>query len=127
MKTGLQGKTALITGGASGIGQGIALALAEKGVRLVIASRNPDPEFIQRLEQAGTPCVRIAADVSQEAEAVRMVAEAIAGLGGLDYYINNAAWTWHQPITRLESEAWFSTLNTNLSGAMWATREASRH
>ena len=127
MKTGLEGQTALITGGASGIGQGIALALAEEGMRLAIASRNPDPEFIRRLEAAGTPCVRIAADVSQEAEAVRMVREAIEGLGGLDYYINNAAWTWHQPITRLETEAWHSTLNTNLSGAMWATREASRH
>jgi len=127
MNTGLAGKSALITGGGSGIGQGIALALAEEGVRLAIASRNPDPDFILRLEAAGTPCQRIAADVSQEAEAVRMVQEAIQGLGGLDYYVNNAAWTWHQPITRLDSEAWFNTLNTNLSGALWATREASRH
>ncbi len=127
MKTGLAGKTALITGGGSGIGQGIALALAEEGVHLAIASRNPDPDFISRLQQSGATCIRIAADVSQEAEANRMVREAITALGGLDYYINNAAWTWHQPITRLESEAWFNTLNTNLSAAMWATREASRH
>jgi NAD(P)-dependent dehydrogenase (short-subunit alcohol dehydrogenase family) len=127
MKTGLEGKTALITGGSSGIGQGIALALAEAGVRLAIASRNPDPDFVRQLQHMRTQCVRIAADVSQEAGAVRMVQEAIQALGGLDYYINNVAWTWHQPITRLQSVAGYNTLNTNLSAAMWATREASGH
>lgn len=128
METGLQGKTALLTGGSSGIGKGIALALAAEGVRLAIASRRPDPAALDEIAAVGgAPVVRIAADVSQEAEVVRMVQEAIAGLGHLDFYINNAAWTWHQPITQLDSNAWFSTLNTNLSAAAWATREVSRH
>ncbi|MCC7361414.1 MAG: SDR family oxidoreductase [Anaerolineales bacterium] len=128
METGLQGKTALLTGGSSGIGKGIALALAAEGVRLAIASRRPDPAALDEIAAAGgAPVVRIAADVSQEGEVVRMVQAAIAGLGHLDFYINNAAWTWHQPITKLDSNAWYSTLNTNLSAAAWATREVSRH
>lgn len=128
METGLQGKTALLTGGSSGIGKGIALALAAEGVRLAIASRRPDPAALDEIAAVGgAPVVRIAADVSQEAEVVRMVQEAIDGIGHLDFYINNAAWTWHQPITQLDSNAWFSTINTNLSAAVWATREVSRH
>jgi NAD(P)-dependent dehydrogenase (short-subunit alcohol dehydrogenase family) len=127
MDTGLGGKTALITGGSSGIGKGIALALAAEGVKLAIASRRPDPAAIEEIAALGAGCTAIAADVSQEADVVRMVAEAIQALGRLDFYINNAAWTWHQPITQIDSEAWFNTINTNLSAAMWACREVGRH
>ena len=74
METGLRGKTALITGGSSGIGRGIAAALAEEGVNLAIASRNPDLAAIAEVEALGVKCVRIAADVSQETEVERMVA-----------------------------------------------------
>jgi len=125
--TGLRGKTALITGGSSGIGKGIAMALAGEGVHLAIASRNPAPAAIADLEEQGVRVLRICVDVSAEEQVVRMVQEAVDGLGHLDFYVNNAAWTWHQPITKLESEAWYNTLNTNLSAAMWATREVSKH
>jgi glucose 1-dehydrogenase len=127
METGLKGKTALITGGASGIGRGIALVLAEEGVNLAIASRNPDPAVIAEIEARGVQCARIAADVSQEVEVVRMVEQAIAALGHLDFYVNNAAWTWHQPITRIDAESWHKTLDTNLSSAVFASREVCKH
>ncbi len=123
----LNGKNALITGGSSGIGRGIASALAAEGVNLAIASRNPDPEAIDQLRATGVECLRIEADVSKEQDVVRMVREAIAGFGHLDFYVNNAAWTWHQPVTKIDSAAWHSTLDTNLSGAMWACREVARH
>jgi len=127
MDLGIGKKTCLITGGSSGIGFGIAKALAKEGVDLAIASRNPDPKAIQELESYGTKVVAISADVSQEEQAVRMVEEAIEKLGHLDFYINNAAWTWHEPVTKISSESWYSTINTNLSGAMWACRTASKH
>jgi NAD(P)-dependent dehydrogenase (short-subunit alcohol dehydrogenase family) len=125
--TGLSGKNALITGGSSGIGRGIAKVLATEGVNLAIASRNPDPAAIEEFRGKGVRCLRIEADVSKEDNVVDMVRGAISGLGHLDFYINNAAWTWHQPVTKIESEQWYSTLNTNLSGAMWACREVARH
>lgn len=127
MNLDLRGKNALITGGSSGIGQGIATVLADEGVNLAIASRNPDPDVIRQLRAKGGQCLRIGADVSREEEVQRMVAEAIAGLGKLDYYVNNAAWTWHEPVSKITSEAWYSTLNTNLSAAMWACREVAKH
>jgi len=127
MDTGLRGKTALITGGSSGIGKGIATVLAKEGVNLAIASRNPDIEIINELKGHGIECVRIPADVSREEETVRMVELAIRELGHLDIYINNAAWTWHQPITKISSESWYKTLNTNLSSCVWACREVCKH
>jgi NAD(P)-dependent dehydrogenase (short-subunit alcohol dehydrogenase family) len=127
METGLRGKTALITGGASGIGRGIALVLAGEGVDLAIASRNPDPAVISEIGSKGVKCFPISADVSEEPNVIRMVREAIDKLGHLDFYVNNAAWTWHQPFTKITSEAWYKTLNTNLSSCMWACREVGRY
>ena len=127
METGLRGKTALITGGSSGIGRGIATVLAQEGVDLAIASRHPDPAAIAQLEALGVRCVPIQVDVSVESQVVDMVAHAIAAFGHLDMYVNNAAWTWHQPVTQIDSESWYRTLNTNLSACMWACREVGRH
>lgn len=127
MELGLRGKTGLITGGASGIGHGIATVLAEEGVDLAIASRNPDPAVIKELQAKGVRCVRIQADVSQEEQVQAMVAEAISELGHLDFYVNNAAWAWHQPATKIDSESWYNTINTNLSACIWACREVCKH
>jgi NAD(P)-dependent dehydrogenase (short-subunit alcohol dehydrogenase family) len=123
----LRGKNALITGGASGIGLGIARVLAGEGVNLAIASRNPDPEAITELELTGVKVEAISADVSQEEQAVGMVEQAIRRFGELDFFINNAAWTWHQPVTHIDNQEWFATLNTNLSAAMWACRTVAKH
>ena len=127
METGLKGKKALITGGASGIGKGIAMALAEEGVNLAIASRNPDDKVIEELKSKGINVCQIKADVSDEKQVIRMVDTAISELGDLDMYVNNAAWTWHQPVTKITSESWYNTINTNLSSCIWACREASKH
>ncbi|MBX3011724.1 MAG: SDR family oxidoreductase [Caldilineaceae bacterium] len=127
MDLALRGKAALITGGASGIGLGIAQALAAEGVNIAIASRDPDPAVIDELRATGVRCVRLPCDVSQEAQVVAMVAQAIDELGQLDFYVNNAAWTWHRPITQIDADSWYSTLNTNLSACVWACREVGKH
>src|SRR5215213_5760338 len=53
--------------------------------------------------------------------------QAIAALGHLDCYVNNAAWAWHQPITQIDTETWHRTLDTNLSSCMWACRDVCKH
>ena len=127
MDTGLKNHTALITGGSSGIGLGIARALAREEVQLAIASRSPDPKAIAELKEFGVDVLPLKADVSQEDQVNRMVAQAIAHFGALDHYVNNAAWEWHEPVTHLTSDAWVKTLNTNLSSCVWACREVARH
>jgi len=127
LETNLAGKTALITGGATGIGNGIAHALADQGVNLAIASRNPAPEAIDVLTAKGIKAIAIPTDVSDEQQVNAMVASAIEQLGGIDLYINNAAAHWDESVTQLTSDAWFNTINTNLTSCVWACREVSRH
>ena len=126
METGLQGKNALITGGSSGIGKGISKVLASEGVNIAIASRNPDINTIEEIKEMGVSAYAISADVSCEAQVVNMVNKSKDMLGSIDFYINNAAWTWHQPITKIDSESWYKTINTNLSACIWACREVSK-
>jgi NAD(P)-dependent dehydrogenase (short-subunit alcohol dehydrogenase family) len=56
-----------------------------------------------------------------------MVHQAVEQLGHLDLYVNNSAGTWHEPITRITSEKYFRTMNTNLDACVFACREAARH
>src|SRR5579862_8545870 len=105
LETGLAGKTCLITGGSTGIGLGISRALADEGVHLAVASRNPDPGAMEELARlSGGHATAIKADVSTEAGAVGMVKDALEQLGQLDLFVNNSAGAWHQPITRITSE-----------------------
>jgi len=127
MDLGLKGKNALITGGGSGIGLGISRVLAGEGMNIAIASRNPPGEAIKEIEALGVKCIKINADLSHEEDCSRMAAEAVGAFGRLDAYINNAAWTWHQPVTKITSEAFGDTINTNLRACVLSCRDISKH
>ncbi len=127
MDAKLKDKTALITGGSSGIGRQIALSLAEEGVHIAFASRNPSPQVLDELRARGVRAMSIAADVSREADVVRMVHQAVKEFGRLDLYVNNAAMAEHQPVTKITTTAWRKLLDTNLSACLWACREVARH
>jgi NAD(P)-dependent dehydrogenase (short-subunit alcohol dehydrogenase family) len=127
MDAQLAGKTALITGGTSGIGLAIAHALAVEGVDVAIASRTLDPQVDEDLRRHGVRIVSIRADVSREHQVVRMVAEAIDAFGYLDLYVNNAACAIHQRLTQIDSATYRQVLDTNLSACLWACREVARH
>lgn len=127
MNANLLDKTALVTGGTSGIGLGIAKALADHGVHVAIASRHADDDLAAKLsELSGKRAISIAADVSREDDVVRMVDESIRAFGRLDLFVNNAARADHQAITRIETAAFRQVLDTNLSACVWACREVAR-
>ena len=88
----MKGHTALITGGSSGIGLGIARSLTQEAVNLAIASRNPDNTAIEELRDYGVDVLSVTADVSKEEQVIRMIAETISHFGHLNHYVNNAAW-----------------------------------
>src|SRR5919206_4017046 len=97
---GLRGKNVLVTGGSSGIGQAIAVRFAEYGANVAInylrqpeEARETEEQVhacINKVQQEGVQDVLVQGDVSQEDDVVRMVGEAIDGLGGLDILVNNA-------------------------------------
>jgi NAD(P)-dependent dehydrogenase (short-subunit alcohol dehydrogenase family) len=115
-----------VTGGTTGIGLAIASALAREGVDVAIASRSNRPEAIAALQAVGVRAEWVQADVSSEDQVVRMVVSARDALGGLDLFVNNAAGTWHEPITQLTADGWSRTLATNLSACAFACREVAR-
>ncbi len=127
MDSGLSGKNALISGGGTGIGRAIATALANEGVNIAIGSNQAEDDVLSEIEARGVRALHVPADVSVEGDVTNMVDAAIMQLGSIDLYVNNAAITMHQPITRISSAAWLKTINTNLSACVWACREICRH
>ena len=126
LETGLAGKRALITGGCSGIGRAIALALADEGVDVAIADLRLRAEVVAEIASKGVRAHAILADVSRENEVVRMVQEATSVLGGLDLYVNNAAGTWHESLTRVTGFGIERTMATNFAASVFASREVAR-
>jgi NAD(P)-dependent dehydrogenase (short-subunit alcohol dehydrogenase family) len=92
----LDGQVALVTGATRGIGLGIAEAFADAGARLVLSSKNPRPEVIEKLRAGGRQIDYISADMQDEAEPSRLVADTLKLTGGrLDILVNNAGIAQH--------------------------------
>ncbi len=127
MDSHLAGQRCLITGGTSGIGLGIARALAGEGVRLILAACDEHPEDLRSLRAAGAEACFLPVDLSTEAAAMDMARQALGHWGGLDLFVNNAARAFHEPVTGLSRQAFEATLNTNLAPCLWAGREIARH
>jgi glucose 1-dehydrogenase len=134
---GVRGKNVLVTGGSSGIGQAIAVRFAEHGANVAInylrqpeeAAETADQVHacVAKVQQEGVRDVLVGADVSREEEVVRMVAETIEGLGGIDVLVNNAGIQISRPSSDLSSADFDKVLAVNLRGAFLCAREAIKH
>ena len=134
---GIEGKNVLVTGGSSGIGQAIAVRFAEYGANVAINYlRQPEEaaeteEQVQacvgKVQREGVKDVLVQGDVSNEHEVVRMVADAVEGLGGIDVLVNNAGIQISRPTEELSSGDFDRVLAVNLRGSFLCAREAIRH
>jgi glucose 1-dehydrogenase len=134
---GLQGKNVLVTGGSSGIGQAIAVRFAQYGANVAINYlRSPEEAHdteeqvhacVHRVRQEGVQDVLVGGDVSNEDDVVRMVGEAVDGLGGIDILVNNAGIQISRPTEELSSADFDRVLAVNLRGSFMCAREAIRH
>lgn len=115
-----------MTGGQRGIGFAIARALAVEGVKIAILDVEPDPAGEQQLSVLHGDLVSVTGDLSKESVAVRMIHEAMERLGGIDIFVNNAAIANHEAVTRITSEAFYRTIDTNLAACVWAGREVAK-
>jgi NAD(P)-dependent dehydrogenase (short-subunit alcohol dehydrogenase family) len=88
----LAGRVALVTGGGTGIGRGVAIALAEAGARVVICGRRQEPlgRVVGQITAGGGQARAVEADVAAEADVARLAEEAIAAFGHIDILVNNA-------------------------------------
>ena len=134
---GIEGKNVLVTGGSSGIGQAIAVRFAEYGANVAINYlRQPEEaaeteEQVQacvgKVQREGVKDVLVQGDVSNEHDVVRMVADAVEGLGGIDILVNNAGIQISRPTEELSSGDFDRVLAVNLRGSFLCAREAIRH
>ncbi|HKV56112.1 MAG TPA: SDR family NAD(P)-dependent oxidoreductase [Candidatus Binataceae bacterium] len=123
----LQGKVAIITGGGYGIGREIALAYARAGASVAIAARTLKPleETRAELERTGGHALALQADVSKEADCLRMVERTVAAFNRLDIMVNNAGIAGPtKRITDMALAEWQEVLDINITGAWLASRAA---
>jgi len=126
----LEGKTALVTGGSRGIGRAVALELAARGANVTInfhRNRAAADEVASAIAALGCVCEVVQGDVGDPLEADRLVAHAIEALGSLDIVVSNAGIARDALLVRMTDEKWDSVLRTNLTGAFYITRAASRY
>jgi NAD(P)-dependent dehydrogenase (short-subunit alcohol dehydrogenase family) len=127
LETGLAGLNGLVTGGASGIGQSIAIALASEGVRVQVADIGPADGTIDLAKAAGGSVSAVQVDLRREEEVDRAIAATVSDLGGIDLFVNVAATYSAQPVTRVESTVWADVLQTNVTACALASRQVARH
>ena len=122
----LDGKVALVTGGGSGIGKGIARALAGEGCAVVLASRNAQrlAVAVSEFGQAGVTAVAVVADVTNETQVKSLFGEVMERFGRLDILVNSPGAFEGGRIDTLSLETWHRVLDTNLTGPFLCTREA---
>jgi 3-oxoacyl-[acyl-carrier protein] reductase len=116
----LQGKVAIVTGGARGIGRAIAETLAQRGADVVIADLQAEKAQATAAEIAantGRRAIAVQVDVADSASAKSMVDRAIAEFGRVDILVNNAGLTRDALLARMKEADWDLVLNVNLKGA----------
>jgi 3-oxoacyl-[acyl-carrier protein] reductase len=125
----LEGRVALVTGGSRGIGRAICEELARQGASVAInyrADAAAAKEVAAAVEAAGRRALLVQADVSQAADAARLVKETVDGLGALDVVVSNAGITRDTLLMRMSEDDWDAVMDTNLRGAYLVTKAALR-
>jgi NAD(P)-dependent dehydrogenase (short-subunit alcohol dehydrogenase family) len=128
----LPGRKALITGGDSGIGAAVAIAFAREGADVAInylPEEQVDADAIAEVIRAeGRKVVLLPGDIRDREFCRTLVADAVAGLGGLDTLVNNAAHqVYHPTFDQLDEDDLDRTIQTNLYAMFWITRDALPH
>jgi NAD(P)-dependent dehydrogenase (short-subunit alcohol dehydrogenase family) len=128
----LDDKIALITGGGKGIGRAIALAYAREGADVAICARTTADlrNVAAEVEKLGHRCFHKRADVTDKADAVAMVEDAMRELGRIDILVNNAGGgdvADHRTILEMDDKCWFDNIALNLHSTWYFTKAILPH
>ncbi|MGB5658183.1 MAG: SDR family oxidoreductase [Thermoanaerobaculia bacterium] len=123
---GLNGKSALVTGGASGIGAATARRFLEEGCQVCVLDCDPDARKRIESELPGLAGVH-EADVADIDQVQTAFAQASSEMGGIDILINNAGISIRHPFTEITAEDWGRVLAVNLTGVFYVAQVAARH
>ncbi|UNK48601.1 2-dehydro-3-deoxy-D-gluconate 5-dehydrogenase KduD [Lysobacter sp. S4-A87] len=123
----LQGKVAVVTGANTGLGQGIALALAQAGADIAAAGTSAPTETGEKVRALGRRFIAIEANLSSLEPVDRIVRETVDGLGGLDILVNNAGMIRRADAVDFSEQDWDDVMNVNLKSAFFLAQAAGRH
>ena len=121
----LDGKVAIVTGGGTGIGKGIARAFAAEGARVVIASRS-EQSLNDAAREIGGSVLGVPTDLKVETQVVALFERTLAEMGRLDILVNNSGVFEGGPLEELSLETWQHVMDVNLTGVFLCTREAMK-
>ena len=122
----LSGKVAIVTGANTGIGQAIALALAEAGADIAAVGRTPAQETVEKARALGRRAEIVSADLSTIEPVQRVVDETVEKLGGLDILVNNAGIIRRNDSLDFTEEDWDAVVDTNLKSVFFLCQAAGR-
>ena len=125
----LEGRVALVTGGSRGIGAAIAARLAAEGASVAIGFAGREEaasEVVSAIEGAGGRALALQGDISDPEASAALVERTVSEYGRLDVLVNNAGITRDGLLVRMSDDDWHAVIQTNLSGAFYTTRAASR-
>ncbi|MBX7448740.1 D-threitol dehydrogenase [Mycolicibacterium sp. 3033] len=122
----LTGKTAMVTGGASGIGAAIAAAFATKGARVAVVDLDGDAAR-HRASELGSDSKGFAVDVADPASVTAVVDDVVAAFGRIDILVNSAGIVMLAPAEDLALDAWTKTIAVNLTGTFLVSQAVGQH
>jgi NAD(P)-dependent dehydrogenase (short-subunit alcohol dehydrogenase family) len=125
----LEGKTAVVTGGTSGIGRALSIGLAEAGADVVPSARRQQQidETASEIEARGRQTLRVASDVGDRGSLEKLLAATVERFGKVDILVNCAGIIKRSPTLDLPEEEWSNILNVNLTGTLRACQVFGRH
>lgn len=123
----LSGKVAVVTGANTGIGQGIALALAEAGADIAAVGRSRALETASKIHALGRKCELIDADLSSIAPVEGVVSQVVDSLGSLDILVNNAGIIRREDSLDFTEADWDAVMDTNLKVLFFLCQAAAKH
>lgn len=128
----LANKTAVVTGGGTGLGRAMSLSLARAGADVALAGRRPEPlqETAAEIQAIGRQSLTIPTDITVPDQVNHLVQSVIEAWGHIDIMINNAGIVRGQemkPVWEITDEEWHRGINTNLSGAFYGVRAVAQH
>jgi len=122
----LNGKAALVTGGARGIGKAICLALAGQGADVCIADVMDAEDTVREVAATGVKCIARKGDVTKSEDMAAVVKDVVAEFGNLSILVNNAGITKDGLLMRMSESDWDAVLAVNLKGAFVCTKAVAR-
>jgi NAD(P)-dependent dehydrogenase (short-subunit alcohol dehydrogenase family) len=128
----LIGKVAVVTGGGTGLGQAMSLAMARAGADIVVAGRRLEPlqDTVATVQQLGRRGLAVSTDITLSEQVAHLMQEALTAFGQVDILINNAGIVRGQemkPVWEVTDEEWRRGIDTNLSGTFYCARAIAQH